>query len=179
MVESIRDIETKPYLIALNEILVPEELKSNPSKSEPGYTRVVEDLKSWKFNFSLPIVCLSENESKYHLLTGLPIYQAALEAGIQRIWTFLIASQRIEAEKLVEKIILQSGFNKRIITELDFEDFLEFINNKSSNLQKVSGIGPRFEEKISSKRPYKAKEQFQEIHGKKQSLKWLTAFRQI
>jgi hypothetical protein len=180
MVESIRDIETKPYLVALNEIIIPESSYLSFSKADLKHIEVTtEDLKSWKCNFSLPIVCLAEDERKYHLLTGLPIYKASADAELQRIWFFLIASQRSEAEEVVEQILRQSYLNKRVITEVDIEKFLAFINNKSSVLTKISGIGPKFAQKIAAKRPYKTKEQFQEQHGKQQSLKWINAFTRI
>lgn len=180
MVESIRDIETKPYLVALNELIVPEGANSDFSKPELQRMKATtEALKSWKCNFSLPIACLAEDQRKYYLLTGLPVYQAAIDAELQRIWIFLIASQKLEAEKMIELILQQADLNRRVTTEDDFQKFLSFINNKDSVLTKVSGIGAKFSEKIEAKRPYKTKEQFQADYGKLRSLKWMSAFTKI
>lgn len=182
MFENIRVIESKPYLIALNEINIPEYSKSDFSKTElKDIKSINENLKVWKFNFSLPIACLSEDKSRYELLTGLPIYQASVDAGIQRIWIFLIGGQRSEAKNVIEQFALQSKLNEKIvdIKDDDFEKFLLFINNKSSVLTQVPGIGDTFAKQITANCPFNTKEEFQKAFGKNRTLKWIKAFKQI
>ncbi|MBW4690228.1 MAG: hypothetical protein KME27_00515 [Lyngbya sp. HA4199-MV5] len=181
MIEDIRGIETKPYLVALNEIKIPKYSKSDFSKSKLRSIKSVnESLKSWKFNFSLPIVCLSEDKGKYELLTGLPIYQASVDAEIQRIWVFLVAAQRSETDKIVEEFLIQSKLNEVIfeLTDDDIEEFLSFINNKNSILKRIPGVGDVFANQIAAGRPYETKEQLQEVGGKNRSINWIKAFKQ-
>lgn len=181
MFENISVLESKPYLIALNEINTPEYSKSNFSKTElKDIKSIHEALRVWKFNFSLPIACLSEDKNKYELLTGLPIYQASIDAGIQRIWVFLIGGKRSEAKQVIEQFALQSKLNEKFIdiTKDDFDKFLLFINNKSSVLTEISGIGDTFAKRITDNRPFNTIEQFQNAYGKNRTMKWIKAFKE-
>ncbi|MEH2095085.1 hypothetical protein [Nostoc sp.] len=176
MVKLYKGIESQPSLLVLHQIEVAEE-SSVISKSI--IKNVSENLKDWGFNFSLPIVCITNEEDKYHLLTGLPIYEAAVMAGLERIWVFLIATQQADAEKAIEQALLQSKLNERIIEPQDVSKFLEFINNNKSNLTSISGVKDAYAKLISNNRPYVSQQDMQKKLGAKRSLKWLRAYKQV
>jgi hypothetical protein len=67
MVKLYKGIESQPSLLVLNQIEVAQKT-SGTSKSV--INKVSENLKESGFNFSLPIVCITDEEDKYHLLTG-------------------------------------------------------------------------------------------------------------
>ena len=132
----------------------------------------------FKFNLSLPLVCLTDKEDKYKLLTGLLIYEAAKAANIDQIWVFLIAEKQPEAEKYIEQAVSQSKLNDRVIEPQDLTGFLEFINNKNSDLRKIPGVKDGYAKLISGKRPYISQEDMQKKLGAKRSLNWLKAYKQ-
>jgi hypothetical protein len=175
MVKLYKGIEHQPSLIVLNQIEVAQET-SGISKSV--LKKLSENLKAWGFNFSLPIVCITDKEDKYHLLTGLPIYEAAVISGIDRIWVFLIAFEQEEAEKVIEQALLQSKLNERIIEPQDVAEFIDFINNKASNLTSIPGIKDGYAKLIASNRPYASQEDIQKKLGAKRALNWLRAYKQ-
>lgn len=111
MSELYDEIETRPYLLYLTQINVPEISSELP---ETEIKNIAEGLEKRKVNFALPLVCLTEEEDQYQLLTGLPIYKAAEAANIQKIWVFLIAAKQPEAEEAVEQALLQSKHNQRV-----------------------------------------------------------------
>lgn len=147
----------------------------NPKKIEP----VADFIKSFLETIKLivPFVCITDEEDKYHLLTGLPIYEAAVLAGVDRIWVFLIAAKKPEAEKFIEQALLQSKLNDRVIDPQDVTEFLEFINNKKADLTQINGIGEKYAKLISGKRPYASQEDMQNKLGAKRSLNWLKAYK--
>jgi hypothetical protein len=180
MVENFQELESKPYLIALNQIEVPKEEIKLSKNDKSNIKKTLKSLQEWSFNLSLPIACLGSKENSYRLLTGLPIYQVAVEAKLQRIWIFLIADKQAEAEKAVEQVFVQSKLNERIVESQDVIDFITFINDKKTDitrLTQISGIGDSFAKKILANRPY-SKEKLQEEYGK-HSVNWIKAYKPI
>lgn len=175
MVKLYKDIENQPVFLVLNEIEVAQET-SGISKSV--LQKMSENLQTFGCNFSLPIVCITDEEDKYHLLTGLPIYEAAVLAGIDRLWVFLIGGKQEEAEKYIEQAVSQSKLNDRVIEPQDLTDFLEFINNQQSDLRKIPGVKDGYAKLISAKRPYASQEDMQKKLGAKRSLNWLKSYKQ-
>ncbi|MEG4944968.1 hypothetical protein [Microcoleus sp. F4-D5] len=175
MVKFYKGIESKPSLVVLNQIEVSQE-QSGTSKSD--LKKVSQSLKAWEFNFALPIVCITDEEDKYHLLTGLPIYEAAVEAELERIWVFLIAAKQPEAEAAIEQAILQSKLNERVVEPQDVTDFLDFINNPKSDLTSIPGVKDGYAKLIRDKRVYSSLEDMQKKLGAKRGLNWLRAYKQ-
>ena len=98
---------------------------------------------------------------------------------IEQIWVFLIAAQQPDAEKAIEQVILQSKLNERIIEPQDISKFLEFINDKQSNLTLIPGVKDGYAKLISNNRPYTSQEDMQKKLGAKRSLNWLRAYKQV
>jgi DNA uptake protein ComE-like DNA-binding protein len=111
MADLYYEIETRPYLLYLNQINIPA---LSLGISNPDTEKIAEGLAKWKVNFTLPIVCLTDEEDQYQLLTGLSIYKAAEVAEVQKIWVFLIAAKQPEAEEAIEQVLLQSRHNQRV-----------------------------------------------------------------
>lgn len=175
MVKFYKGIQSQPSLMVVNQIEVSQE-KSGTSKSD--FKKVSESLKVWEFNLALPIVCITDEEDKYHLLTGLPIYEAAVEAELERIWVFLIAAKQPEAEKTIEQALLQSKLNERVVEPQDVTDFLDFINNPKSDLTSIPGVKDGYAKLIRDKRVYSSLEDMQKKLGAKRGLNWLRAYKQ-
>jgi hypothetical protein len=175
MVKFYKGIQSQPCLVVLNQIEISQE-KSGTSKSD--LKKVSESFKVWEFNFALPIVCITDEEDKYHLLTGLPIYEAAVEAELERIWVFLIAAKQPEAESAIEQAVLQSKLNQRVVEPQDVTDFLDFINNPKSDLTLIPGVKDGYAKLIKEKRSYTSLEDMQKKLGAKRSLNWLRAYKQ-
>jgi len=174
MIEFYEGITSKPYLVVLSQIEVGVE---NSGTAKSVVKKIVDNFKECKFNLSLPVVCLTEEEDKYHLLTGLPIYEAAVMAELDRIWVFVIAAKQPEAEKAVEQLLLQSKLNDRIVESQDITEFLEFINNQNSDLKSIPGVKDGYAKIIAVNRPYVSKEDMQKKLGAKRSLNWLKAYK--
>lgn len=172
-----KKLESGPGMIFLSQIIVPKISLYNYSNKK-DLSKVSESLSSLKYNLALPIVCLSEEEDKFVLLTGFPIYESAKKSGLEQIWVLLIADKKNEAGKLIQQFNLQSKLNEIVIDSEDFTDFLDFLNNPTSPLTDIRGIGEKYSQKIVSKRPYKSGEDIQKQLGSKQSLKWLTAYKE-
>jgi hypothetical protein len=81
MIEDFKQIETKPYLVAVNQLEVPP---GKPEVSKAELENISQALQTWSTNFSLPIACLTEQDNSYRLLTGLPIYQATIAIVLLR-----------------------------------------------------------------------------------------------
>lgn len=181
MAELYDEIETRPYLLYLNQINLPEASSELP---EAEINNIAEGLGKKGINFALPLVCLTEEEDQYQLLTGLPIYKAAEAAEVPKIWVFLIAAKQPEAEETVEQAILQSRHNQRVGKTPDEpsvpkKDFLEFVNDENSDLTLISGIGKTSAKRIADNRPYTSLEDMQKKLSSKAPLKkWLKAYQQ-
>lgn len=177
MAEQKKGIENKPYLLFLNQI---EVLQENSGTAKSIFQKVANSLKDeWKCNLVLPLVCLTDEEDKYRLLTGLPIYEAAKTANIEQMWVFLIAAKQADAEKAIEQVLLQSKLNERVFEPRDIQEFLHFLNtsNKSA-LTSIAGIKDGYAKLISDNRPYSSQEDIQKKLGAKRSLNWLRAYKQ-
>jgi 5'-3' exonuclease len=167
-------VKTKPYILFINQI---ETVKENSGIPKKALNQASEKLKEGGSNCVLPIVCLTNTEDKYHLLTGLPIYEAAKAAGLEEIWVFLVAAQQAEAQKWIEQTLMLSKLNETVVEAQDTTDFLEFINDKTSDLTSVKGIGPKTAQKLIENGPYKSLEDLQKKLGPKRSLNWIRAFK--
>lgn len=176
MVKLYKGIESQPSQVVLNQIVVN---KDTLDVSKSTLNKVVASIQETGFNLSFPFVCITDEEDKYQLLTGLAIYEAAIIAGIERIWVFLIAAKQPEAEKYIEQALLQGKLNDRVIEPEDVANFLEFINNKKSDLTKIPGVKDGYAKLISDKRPYASQEDMQKKLGAKRSLNWLKAYKTI
>ncbi|NJN91652.1 MAG: AAA family ATPase [Leptolyngbyaceae cyanobacterium SL_5_14] len=130
-------IESGHGLLFLSQIMVPTK-ESNTSRTKTN--RLLETFEKWGFNFVFPVVCLSDEEEKYRLLTGLPLYEAAKEAKLKQIWVFLVAVHQEEAEKVIEEVQFQASFNERLIESEDLEEFRKFLNDEESMLTSIPGI---------------------------------------
>ncbi|MGA9378615.1 MAG: hypothetical protein WBV73_07575 [Phormidium sp.] len=176
MVKLFHDIESQPRLMVLNQI---EVLSNNYVTAKSVITKVAKSLEKEELGFNpvLPLVCFTDDEDKYHLLTGLPIYQAALTANVERIWVFLIAAKQAEAEKAIEHALLQSKLNDRVVEPQDVTEFLDFINNTKANLTSIPGVKDGYAKLIKNNRPYNSLEDMQKKLGAKRSLNWLRAYK--
>lgn len=171
------NVQTRPYLLALNQIQVATDTSSKGAISQKILDKVVEGLRVQKCNLILPMACLSEADNdQYLLLTGLPIVEAAKAAGLQQLWVLLIAAPKAEALKILEQQAILVKFNETVVEPQDFSDFINFLNNKKSELTKVPGIGEKTAEKIAAQRPYADWQDVQRKLGTKRSLNWVRAF---
>ncbi len=175
MVNFYKKLESQPALLFLNQIEVAQE-KSGTSTSL--LKKVSQSMTDWNFNLSLPIVCLTDEEDQYHLLTGLPIYEATKEANLIRLWVFVIAIKQPEAELAIEQAVLQSKLNQRVVEPQDVTDFLDFINNSKSDLTSIPGVKDGYAKLIRDKRVYSSLEDMQKKLGAKRGLNWLRAYKQ-
>lgn len=175
MASEMVSVETKPYTLSINQI---KKMEVNSGTPKNVLNKVTKNLKENGFNSLLPIACLTDNEDEYHLLTGLPIYEAAKSAGLRRIWVFLIAAQQAEASQWVEQNQMLSKLNETIVEPQNVTDFLEFINDSHSELTEVKGIGPKIAQKIIENRSYHSLEDLQAKFGRKRALNWIRAFKQ-
>lgn len=175
MVNFYKKIESQPSFLVLNQIEVSQE---NSGTSTSIIKKVSQSLTDWNFNLSLPIVCLTDEEDKYHLLTGLPIYEAGKVANLVRMWVFVIAAKQPEAEKAIEQAILQSKLNERVVEPQDVTDFLDFINNPKSDLTSIPGVKDGYAKLIRDKHVYSSLEDMQKKLGAKRGLNWLRAYKQ-
>ena len=175
MVNFYKKFESQPALLFLNQIEVSQE---NSGTSTSIIKKVSQSLTDWNFNLSLPIVCLTDEEDKYHLLTGLPIYEAGKAANLIRMWVFVIAAKQPEAEKAIEQAVLQSKLNQRVVEPQDVTDFLDFINNPKSDLTSIPGVKDGYAKLIRDKRVYSSLEDIQKKLGAKRGLNWLRAYKQ-
>ncbi|MBD2531054.1 hypothetical protein H6G97_16280 [Nostoc flagelliforme FACHB-838] len=171
-----KNIESGPGKIFLSQIKTPQVGLHNFDKKE--LSKLSQSLNDLKYNLALPIVSLSDEEDKFFLMTGLPIYESAIKSGLEQIWVFLIAHKKHEVEKLIEQFALQSKLNDQVIDSEDIKNFVEFLNNPESILTKIRGRGEKYAKKIESKRPYNSAEDIQKQLGPKQSLYWLTAYKE-
>ena len=177
MPDLYKGIECKPYLISLNQIEVFQK------DSGTSVCMLEKISSSWKnefnCNFALPLVCLTDREDTYHLLTGLAIYEAAKLANIEQIWVFIIAAQQTVIGKAIEQVTLQSKLNQRVIEPSDVEDFLSFLNNSDkSTLMSIPGIKDGYAKLILDNRKYDSLEDLKHRLGVKRTLKWLKAYKE-
>jgi hypothetical protein len=164
-------------VVFLSQLVVNTE---NHGHAKNNFTQEVADgLADWGLNFALPIICLTSEEDKYQLLTGISIYEAALASGINKIWAILINRRKIDAEKAVQQAILQSQLNDLIIDREDIAEFLDFLNNEKSSLTSGRGIGDKYACKIRANRPYTSQEDMQKKLGSKLPLNWLRSYKEM
>jgi DNA uptake protein ComE-like DNA-binding protein len=167
-------IESGHGLLYLSQIVESQE-QSKAEKSE--VEEISKSITDWGFNLALPIVCLTSEEEKYRLITGLPIYEAAKQAGVKQIWVCLIATDRLNAEKAIEEAQLQSNLNQRLIEPEDLEDFRKFLNKAEiSVLTSIPGIKEGYAKKIKDQRPFNSVDELHKKIGAKLPLKWLKAY---
>jgi hypothetical protein len=167
-------IESGHGLLYLSQIVEPE-AGSNTPKNE--IDRIAKSLNEWGFNLVLPLACLADEEEKYRLLTGLPIYEAAKQAGLKQIWVCLVATRRPDADKAVEEAQFQSSLNARLIGSEDLEEFRQFLNDaKPALLTSIPGIKDGYAKKIKEQRPFNSVEEMHSKLGAKRPLSWLKAY---
>ena len=169
-------LQSGPGKVFLSQLITPEQTSKNSDNE--SISKISESLKHWEFNLALPIVCLSDEEDEYILLTGLPIYEAASKSGLEQIWVSLIAQKQSEAQKVIDQLTLQSQLNDTVIGSQDITDFLDFLNDPKSPLTQLRGVGKKYADKIKAKRPYKSQEHVQKELGPKQSMNWFKAYRE-
>jgi hypothetical protein len=167
-------VESGHGLLYLSQIVEPQS-KSDARKDD--LENISKSLRDWGFNLALPIACLADEAEKYQLLTGLPIYEAAKQAGLKQIWVCLIGTKRPDAEKAIGEARLQSNLNERLTGSEDLEEFRQFLNNaESSQLTSISGIKEGYAKKIKERRPFDSLEEMHKKLGSKQPLGWLKAY---
>jgi hypothetical protein len=167
-------VETKPYNLHLSQI---KQMEVNSETPKKVLDKATDNLKEMGFNSVLPIACLTDNEDEYHLLTGLPIYEAAKSAGLKEIWVFLVVAQKAEASRWVEQNQMLLRLNETVIELQNVNDFLNFINSDHSDLISVKGIGRTTAQKIMANRSYKSLKDLQDLFGPKRPLNWIRAFK--
>jgi DNA uptake protein ComE-like DNA-binding protein len=167
-------VETKPYILFLNQIKVVQEHSDTPLKNLKQATAFLQTLG---VNTVLPMVCLTDQEDQYQLLTGLPIYAAAKSAGLEKIWAFVIAAQPHAANQALEQWLFLSKLNNTVIEPQDIDKFLTFINSKKSVLTEIAGIGDKMADKIIAGRPYESLAAAQQQLGDKRIINWIRAFK--
>jgi hypothetical protein len=128
-------VESGHGVLFLSQIIIPKEQSNIPKTS---IDEISQSLAHWGFNIALPIVCLTDDEEKYRLLTGLAIYEAAKKVGLKEIWVFLVAAKQSETEKAIDDAKLQSNLNERLLEFQDIEDFFKFLNDAKSPLTSIS-----------------------------------------
>lgn len=180
MPDSLKGIDSKPYLISLNQI---EVFQKNSSTSQSMLEKISSSWKyDFKCNFTLPLVCLTDREDTYHLLTGLPIYEAAKLANIEQMWVFIIAASQTEIGKAIEQVTLQSKLNQKVIEPSDVADFLDFLNNSDkSTLMNVPGIKDGYAKLILDRRKFSKYNSLEDVKhrlGVKRTLNWLKAYKE-
>ncbi len=175
-------IETRPYLVRLKYIIVPQQ--KPVSKGDEVIAEAAKSIKKFGYNTILPVVCLAEDR-QYHLLSGLSLYEAAKEVGNEigegsdlKIWVFVIAEWKEDAVKVLSQIPALSKLNEVIPDTADISAFRAFLNNKKSKLTSISGIGKVKADLIIKNRPYKSLDDLNKHKGfgPKQTENWLRAF---
>ena len=166
-------LNSKPSLAYLNQIVVAPQT----SGVSPKVLKAISDsMRNWDINFVLPIVCLTDQEDSYQLLTGLPIYEAAKAAELEKIWVFLIAEKHSEAQKVTTQVSLQSKLNESIVSDDIKEKFIIFLDTaKIDELTQLNGIKDKYARLIIEKRPYKSSKDLEKL-GKKRPENWLKAY---
>ncbi|RKZ51901.1 MAG: hypothetical protein DRR16_14245 [Candidatus Parabeggiatoa sp. nov. 3] len=174
----IRDsIKTQPYLLSMGQIEVGEE-NSNAS-NDKVIGKISENLKDTQINFVLPVAYVTEQDDKYHLLSGGDIFEAAKLAGLKELWVFLISpSKPTESKKVFEQVRTLSKLNEITIEPENIDDFLILLNTKTiSELCSLKiGIGPKTAPKVVEKRSYSTLGEVQAIFGVKKVLRWLKTY---
>jgi len=166
-------VETRPYLLPLNQIEVPE---GDSGTRKQTVKQVAGFLKEGGTNAVIPLACLTGQTDKYHLLTGLPIYEAAKTAGLKEIWVFLVAAPIQDAKKWLVQATELAKLNKIVVSSEDVAAFLKFISDNKADLTSISGIGPAFAKQIADNRPYQSLGDLQDKLGPKRPLIWIRAF---
>ena len=167
--------KSKPSLAFLSQIKIPQQSSSTSQKDLKSMSDAMRD---WELNFALPVVCLDKQEDTYQLLTGLPIYEAAKAANLDKMWVFLIAKNRTEAQKATIHASFQSKLNEDIISDDIVEQFIIFLDTaKIGELTQLKGIKDGYAHLIVGKRPYKISGDLKKL-GKKRPISWLKAYRE-
>lgn len=166
--------KSKPSLAFLNQIKAPQK----SSSTSPKDLKLMSDaMRDWDLNFALPVVCLTEQEDTYQLLTGLPIYEAAKAANLDKIWVFLVAKSYTEAQAATLQASFQSKLNEGIVSGDVIEQFVIFLDTAGTGeLTQLKGIKDGYAQLIIEKRPYKTSEDLDKL-GKKRPVSWLKAYR--
>lgn len=160
--------QTQPYFVPLMSIDT-NGIKSGIS--EKTLQKLAEGLKG--INVVLPIVCLSDKEDDYPLLSGLPIIEAAEKAGLKEMWVMMIAKPKAEALKMLHSLPDLLKLNDMFVDEQMKQDFKAVLNDKAFDLTTIKGIKEKTAEKIIKSRPYKTWEDVEKMCGKRTPLKWL------
>jgi hypothetical protein len=176
MVKFFEDVESSPRLISVDQILT-SDLVSTSAKSDVN--NAAESMRQHGKNFAFPTVCMTEDEDKYDLITGLPILEAAKLAGLSRVWVFLLAVKRPEASELVDHLLLQGELNQVAFKLSNIEVFIRFLDQaKESDLIRISGIKEKTAERIISKRPFNSLDDLKKL-GNKQPWRWLKSYSKV
>lgn len=174
MVKFFEGEKTQPRLMPVHQIEVEEE---SHIQFLSEIRDISQSLRERKFNMALPLVCLTEEEDHYQLLTGRPILEAAKLAGLTRIWVFLIAEVRSNALILARDFPLQAKMNQPLANQQIVEEFICFLNQatEADLVCRISGVGSQYAKLIQSKRPFKSQDDLKKL-GPKRSLQWLQAY---
>ena len=168
------EIESGYGLVYLNQIVKPE---NTSGKTRREIERMSESMSDAGFNITLPIVCLTDEEEKYQLLTGLPVYEAALNSSLDQIWVLLLAFKSNLAEKFLSEVEFQKQMNERLFFSEDWEEFRKFMNDENSSLTSLNGIGSKYAQLIQEFRPYDSRESIQKFLGARRSSNWLKSYK--
>ncbi|MCV6637113.1 hypothetical protein [Candidatus Albibeggiatoa sp. nov. NOAA] len=170
-------LETKPYQINLEQLEIPAGQVSGLSR------RALKDLavtlKDNQASAVLPVACVTDDEDKYHLLTGFDIVEAARAAELAQIWVFVIAVPQTEAGQWMATHGTLSKLNDSLIEPNDVDNFIKLINDTKADMTMIPGIGHMTADKVAAARPYKDLADVQSKLGKKRPLNWIRAYKNL
>jgi hypothetical protein len=170
-------LETKPYQLNLEQIEIPAGQVSGLSKK--ALKDLTATLKEIQASAVLPIACMTDDEEKYHLLTGFDIYEAAKAAELTQIWVFVIAASQTEVGQWMAAHSILSKLNDSLIEPSDVDRFITLLNDKKADITIVPGIGNMTADKIAAARPYENLADVQSKLGKKRPLNWIRAYKNL
>lgn len=169
------NVETRPYQLHLDQIEIAD--GQSVSLTKKALQNLSEALKQTQANIVLPVACMTDDEDKYHLLSGFDIVEAAKAAELEQIWVFVIAAPQSETAQWMETHGTFSKLNDSLIEPKDVDNFIALLNNEKADITKVQGIGTVTAEKIAQKRPYEDLADVQAKLGKKRPLNWIRAYK--
>ena len=176
MVKFFEDISSSPRLISIDQIST-SDLLSTFTKSD--IDKAANSMRQCGHNFAFPTVCLTQEEDKYDLITGLPLLEAAKVAGLSKIWVLLLAVSKSESSALTNQLLFQNDLNQVVLDLSSIGKFICFLDQaKESDLIQVSGIKEKTAERIKSKRPFNSLDDLKKL-GNKQPWRWLKSYSKV
>jgi Helix-hairpin-helix motif len=176
MVKFFENIESSPRLISVDQISTSDAISVS---SRNNIDKIANSMRQCGINFSLLTVCLTDEEDRFDLITGLSLLEAAKIADLPRVWVLLLAVKKSDSSIPLDHLLLQKDFNEVVFDSIWVEKFINFLNQaEMSELVKISGVKEKMAERIKSKRPFNSPEDLKKL-GKQQPWHWLKSYLQI